>query len=339
MTRRSRARKPRAQKAHEVDYTWEVDGEVLRASDGWVEWGGELILSMGETSGGAPYGLSLREYQAIQVRETERKQRMEERRKRTWEHLTVDLGGLMGALASHDPNLVWVLDLESGEAVYLRDLKNHSIFLHPDGVVGFGVVGLTQPIRDLTGGPGCLVEAALMAYGNRLICDGLLVEAVGLGPHFLANYNQTYKELKTTGGFHIVPRRRFTAPPQALNKPAMPPAETKVEGQTEDKTSIKARSRCVPEEPVAHPGQGVEGKYGKVAFTPLQGQYLAFIQAYATLNGCPPAERDMQVFFGVTAPVVHQMILGLAAKGYRPIPESALVELLRMAGQETQHRS
>jgi hypothetical protein len=66
---------------------------------------------------------------------------------------------------------------------------------------------------------------------------------------------------------------------------------------------------------------------------------LAFIQAYATLNGCPPAERDMQVFFGVTAPVVHQMILGLAAKGYRPIPESALVELLRMAGQETQHRS
>jgi len=117
MTRRFRARKPRAQKAHEVDYTWEVDGEVLRASDGWVEWGGELILSMGETSGGAPYGLSLREYQAIQVRETERKQRMEERRKRTWEHLTVDLGGVMGALASHDPNLVWVLDLESGEAV------------------------------------------------------------------------------------------------------------------------------------------------------------------------------------------------------------------------------
>lgn len=92
MARRSRARKPRAEMAHELDYTWEVDGEVLRASDGWVEWGGELILSMGETSGGAPYGLSIKEYQAIQVRETVRKKRMEERRKRTWEHLTVDLG-------------------------------------------------------------------------------------------------------------------------------------------------------------------------------------------------------------------------------------------------------
>jgi len=99
-----------------VDYTWEVDGEVLRASAGWVEWGGELILSMGETSGGAPYGLSLQEYQAIRVRETESKKRMEERRKCTWEHLTVDLDGVMKALASHDPDVVWGLDLETGEA-------------------------------------------------------------------------------------------------------------------------------------------------------------------------------------------------------------------------------
>ena len=117
MARRSRASKPRAQKTSEVDYTWEVDGEVLRASDGWVEWGGELILSMGETSGGAPYGLSLQEYQAIQVRETERIKRREERRKRTWEHLTVDLGGVMEALVSHNPDLVWLLDLESGKTV------------------------------------------------------------------------------------------------------------------------------------------------------------------------------------------------------------------------------
>ncbi|NTV73494.1 MAG: MarR family transcriptional regulator, partial [Holophaga sp.] len=29
-----------------------------------------------------------------------------------------------------------------------------------------------------------------------------------------------------------------------------------------------------------------------MAFTPLQGQYLAFIQDYTTLQGRPPAERD-----------------------------------------------
>lgn len=46
-------------------------------------------------------------------------------------------------------------------------------------------------------------------------------------------------------------------------------------------------------------------------FTRLQGQYLAFIRAYALINGRPPAEADMQRFFGVTPPSVHQMVLKL----------------------------
>jgi Mn-dependent DtxR family transcriptional regulator len=46
-------------------------------------------------------------------------------------------------------------------------------------------------------------------------------------------------------------------------------------------------------------------------YTPLQGQYLAFIYAYSTLNRRPPAEADMQAFFRVTAPTVHQMVLQL----------------------------
>lgn len=47
------------------------------------------------------------------------------------------------------------------------------------------------------------------------------------------------------------------------------------------------------------------------AFTPLQGQYLAFIYAYTTIHRQPPAEADMQAFFCVTAPSVHQMVLQL----------------------------
>ena len=43
-------------------------------------------------------------------------------------------------------------------------------------------------------------------------------------------------------------------------------------------------------------------------FTPKQGQYLAFIDAYARLHRRPPAEADMQRYFGVTPPSVHQMI-------------------------------
>ena len=50
-------------------------------------------------------------------------------------------------------------------------------------------------------------------------------------------------------------------------------------------------------------------------FTPRQGQYLAFIHAYTLVNGRPPAEADMQRFFRVTPPTVHQMVLTLEQAG------------------------
>lgn len=50
-------------------------------------------------------------------------------------------------------------------------------------------------------------------------------------------------------------------------------------------------------------------------FTPRQGQYLAFIHAYTLVNGRPPAQTDMQRFFRVTPPTVHQMLLTLEKAG------------------------
>jgi SOS-response transcriptional repressor LexA len=50
-------------------------------------------------------------------------------------------------------------------------------------------------------------------------------------------------------------------------------------------------------------------------FTEKQGQYLAFIHAYALVNGRPPAEADMQRFFGVTPPSVHSMVVELERRG------------------------
>jgi hypothetical protein len=46
-------------------------------------------------------------------------------------------------------------------------------------------------------------------------------------------------------------------------------------------------------------------------FTPRQGQYLAFIHTYTLVNGRPPAQADIQLFFSVTPPSVHQMLLTL----------------------------
>ena len=50
-------------------------------------------------------------------------------------------------------------------------------------------------------------------------------------------------------------------------------------------------------------------------FTEKQGQYLAFIWAYAQINRRPPAEADMKRHFEVTAPSVHQMLLTLERLG------------------------
>lgn len=50
-------------------------------------------------------------------------------------------------------------------------------------------------------------------------------------------------------------------------------------------------------------------------FTGKQGRYLAFIHQYTTLHGVPPAEHEMQRFFQVSPPTVHQMILTLEKKG------------------------
>lgn len=50
-------------------------------------------------------------------------------------------------------------------------------------------------------------------------------------------------------------------------------------------------------------------------FTPKQGQYLAFIHAYTLVNGRAPAQADMQRFFKVSPPSVHQMLLSLEKTG------------------------
>jgi DNA-binding MarR family transcriptional regulator len=50
------------------------------------------------------------------------------------------------------------------------------------------------------------------------------------------------------------------------------------------------------------------------SFTKKQGQYLAFIHDYTRIHRRAPAELDLQRYFEVTPPSVHQMILTLELK-------------------------
>jgi repressor LexA len=52
-----------------------------------------------------------------------------------------------------------------------------------------------------------------------------------------------------------------------------------------------------------------------VSFTAKQGQYLAFIFHYIRLHRVAPAEADLQNYFKVSPPSVHQMVVTLEKNG------------------------
>jgi len=60
---------------------------------------------------------------------------------------------------------------------------------------------------------------------------------------------------------------------------------------------------------------------------------LAFIHAYTLVNGRPPAHADIQRFFRLTPPTVHQMLLTLEKAGLisrQPgMPRSVVVRVER----------
>jgi DNA-binding MarR family transcriptional regulator len=52
------------------------------------------------------------------------------------------------------------------------------------------------------------------------------------------------------------------------------------------------------------------------SYTAKQGQYLAFIYYYTKIHGRSPSEADMQAYFRVSPPSVHQMVLSLEKLGF-----------------------
>ena len=50
-------------------------------------------------------------------------------------------------------------------------------------------------------------------------------------------------------------------------------------------------------------------------YTAKQGQYLAFIHYYSKIHGRSPSEAEMQQYFQVSPPAVHQMVLTLESRG------------------------
>lgn len=104
------------------------------------------------------------------------------------------------------------LDVEAVEAakgvqveqwVYLRDTRTHSIFIEPSGDAAYGVVGLTDRIRDIIGASGVVIETGVMRYKNRFVCDGLFSNVVWLGPNYMRSFRDVLTDLRSKGCFRV----------------------------------------------------------------------------------------------------------------------------------------
>lgn len=86
--------------------------------------------------------------------------------------------------------------------VYLKDTKDYSIFIQASGNSAFGVVGLTERIRDIVGASGVMIETALVRYRGKFVCDGLVSRLVHLGPAYRRS-SEVYRGLRTQGRFQV----------------------------------------------------------------------------------------------------------------------------------------
>src|SRR5215813_8590106 len=64
------------------------------------------------------------------------------------------------------------------------------------------------------------------------------------------------------------------------------------------------------------PSQHAGAHLDRVAATGAGGEALIIIHLYTRLHRRPPAETDMQEYFRVSPPSVHQMVLTLERAGY-----------------------
>ena len=93
--------------------------------------------------------------------------------------------------------------LQVNNWVFLRDTKAYSIFVHPTGDSALGVLGLTDPVRDIVGTTGVIIETGVVLFSRKFVCDGIVTRVVHLGPNYRKSFNRAYRTAKAEGRFHV----------------------------------------------------------------------------------------------------------------------------------------
>lgn len=105
-----------------------------------------------------------------------------------------------------------IRSLELKHWVYLKDTRSHSIFIDPDAPIAYGVLGLTERIRDLIGGSGAVVQTGLVQYRGQYVSDGIVSSVAWLGTNYKRDFAHAYSQIRAAGDFHKTPGPRQSGP-------------------------------------------------------------------------------------------------------------------------------
>ena len=123
----------------------------------------------------------------------------------------LDQPTVIAEYAAENPDELAVDDLARVEAwrafvrgnfVVERDLKRHAIFLDwKEDPVAYGVLSLLDDVVDLLPEPPpILVDAVLLPWGDRIVCDGMVRSRhVHLGPEIRRRLKAVYRRAKERG--------------------------------------------------------------------------------------------------------------------------------------------
>ncbi|MDN0076815.1 hypothetical protein QU481_18360 [Crenobacter sp. SG2303] len=95
-----------------------------------------------------------------------------------------------------------IANMQIGRWVYLKDTAHYSVLLCEDGLVGYGVLGLTERLRNVAGGSGQLIEAGVLYLQGRYVCDNLVCPLAWLGAGIRRDMLKDLQDLKKENKFY-----------------------------------------------------------------------------------------------------------------------------------------
>ena len=97
--------------------------------------------------------------------------------------------------------VIAIRTMRIGNWYYLRDTTKYSIFLDEKSENGYAVLGLIDPLREVTNGGCTFFEAGVFQLNGHLVCDGLANNLVHIGPGIRASLNESFKKIKQNKRF------------------------------------------------------------------------------------------------------------------------------------------